>query len=118
MPIKNTKAFSLSQNTENSLDPIRENIQSYWIYDGTELVYDKNNAYNSEEKSAQTNFNFNFTKQTFRKESIVFDADTEIETTKFIETLEKNGLTNILRTQLFPCLDPLGQITSLIWMPQ
>jgi hypothetical protein len=88
MPIKNTKAFSLSQNTENSLDPIRENIQSYWVYDGTELVYDKNNAYNSEEKSAQTNFNFNFTKQTFRKESIVFDADTEIETTKFIETLE------------------------------
>ncbi len=61
MPILNKKVFSLSANTGESSDPVRNKIDSYWIYDGSQLTYDNKNRYVSESRSAFTLYlNFEF----------------------------------------------------------
>ncbi len=87
MPIKNIKAFSLSQNTGESTDPIRNTIQSFWSYDGSELVYDTRNLYNPTEKEANTKLLlFKFGRPLKSQESVIEldgpDTTLDIKTAK------------------------------------
>ena len=81
MPIKNIKAFSLEANTGGSVDPVRNNIQSFWTYDGSELVYDIRNKYDPSTEEADTSYKFEFSKHTFERNSMSLDDDTEIKST-------------------------------------
>ena len=89
MPVKNIKVFSLENNTGRSVDPVRNSLQSYWIYDGSELIYDTRNLYNTSEKGGTTRYlNFEFTDKTIRRETTTLDTDTQLQLTTHIETLE------------------------------
>ncbi len=90
MPVKNNKAFSLSENTEGSSDPIRNTIQSFWIYDGSELTYDTRNSYNSTTKEAKTSlllFDFQDNLNT-EDNSIKLDSDTTLTLKTYKERID------------------------------
>ncbi|MGI9554919.1 MAG: hypothetical protein ACR2M6_02990, partial [Vampirovibrionia bacterium] len=90
MPVKNNKAFSLSENTEGSPDPIRNTIQSFWIYDGSELTYDTRNSYNSTTKEAKTSlllFDFQDNLNT-EDNSIKLDSDTTLTLKTYKERID------------------------------
>ena len=90
MPVKNNKAFSLSENTEGSSDPIRNTIQSFWTYDGSELTYDTRNSYNSTTKEAKTSlllFDFQDNLNT-EDNSIELDSDTTLNLKTYREQLD------------------------------
>tara|TARA_R110002124_G_scaffold116400_9_gene272904 strand:+ start:54515 stop:58234 length:3720 start_codon:yes stop_codon:yes gene_type:complete len=91
MPIKNTKAFSLESNTGGSPDPIRQSINSYWIYDGSRLIYNTNNTYDPADSQAQTtllNFEIDVTNPTVWKGAhFALDKDTMLKILKANERL-------------------------------
>ena len=111
MAVKNIKAFSLSENTEGSIDPIRNTIQSFWTYDGSELTYDTRNLYNSSNRDAKTALlDFKFKNTTgptsWSTNDIALDEDTVLKlrstderlsiTPRYLSesiALEKNGPT-------------------------
>ena len=81
MSIINTKIFSLSSNSGGSLDPIRQSIQSYWIYDGSSLIYDTENTYDKDAKEAiAPSLNFKFIYRTPVKQELIFDDSSLILT--------------------------------------
>ena len=78
LSITNIQEFSLSTQSGGSNDPIRQSIRSFWVYDGSELIYDKRSTYDDLEAYANS-LNFKFSKRSSGGENIKLDDDTSLE---------------------------------------
>jgi len=85
--IINKKSFILSDNFGSSPDPIRDTLQSYWVFDA-EMNYNPQNLYDSETQSGARGVKIDFIKHSATSEKIKFDFDTEITIPNFKETIE------------------------------
>jgi hypothetical protein len=85
--IINKKSFILSDNFGSSLDPIRDTLQSYWVFDA-EMNYNPQNLYDSGTKSGTRGVKIDFIESDISIEKIKFDFDTVLTIPNFKETIE------------------------------
>ena len=80
LSITNIQEFSLLNQSDGSEDPIRQSIRSFWVYDGSELTYDKRNTYD-DNKAYASSLNFELSKRSSGGESVKLDDDTSLKFT-------------------------------------